>query len=158
MNDIDQIMRDALDGEPEASERERDFMRRAVERLIEGEYLIGRRDSLVVLRDAPATPALPAPRLQLRWADPRTCHYELILSVSKGDIRSDHAPGGLLAVPISITRRWGDREPLEGDRIETPFRDGCHITWDAHATGLPAFVTYGERSRRLEPAPRPEVG
>lgn len=47
-----------------------------------------------------------------------------------------------------------DWTPLESDgTIYTPFRDGCHIAWDAHQLGLPAYVVAIGHIESIEPKP-----
>lgn len=93
---------------------------------------------------------LPAPRLQLRWADDHrgsyrwTCYYEMVIPLRKFDCRNDEQQGAGL-IELSRTSVGGGAE----NRWETndtaalvPFRDGAHIQWDNDAFGgsLPMYV------------------
>ena len=113
-------------------------------------------------RPAPqvATPGLPAPRLQLRWALPTkgerdwsfapgepeadgyrrwVCHYELVLPLHKHDIRCERDDGpdvAELVIPISKTDRGSTRPP-----DDDPYRDGVHAGLDsAHLGNPPIYV------------------
>ncbi len=99
---------------------------------------------------------LPAPRLQLRWAQHTgqhryewECHYELVLPLRGTDIRRDVWKDGEevgeveeLAVPIKEpTLRGSNGTPCtaqDGTRYcDTPYRDGAHARWDAEVLGNP---------------------
>lgn len=105
--------------------------------------------------------ALPAPRLQLRWAPstrrreyPWECHYELVLPLREHDIRREvfDDDGEVVrkvsevVVPMKEpSLRSGDRVPCQeqdGTCIyDAPYRDGAHAQWDAAALGgLPIYV------------------
>jgi hypothetical protein len=105
---------------------------------------------------------LPAPRLQLRWAEADDndqqyqwhCHYELVLPLREHDIRREvYDDEGMqtgevseLVVPLKPpTRRGSNGEPClaqDGSRYcDAPYRDGAHAMWDAAALGgLPVYV------------------
>lgn len=111
---------------------------------------------------ATTKPALPAPRLQLRWAESESndrqyrweCHYELVLPLGTHDIRREvYNDDGVLVeeaaefvVPMKPpTRRGSDVTPCQtqgGARYyDEPYRDGAHAQWDSAALGgLPIFV------------------
>jgi len=103
-------------------------------------------------------PALPAPRLQLRWtkAEPNdrryewACHYELVIPLGEYDIRRESydddgncTKGPREAVipmkPPSL--RGSSQTPCQaqdGTRYyDPPFRDGAHAHWDAAVLGNP---------------------
>jgi hypothetical protein len=173
---VDAIVAIAMADEPDASRRERDAVRRAVEALQDAGFVLEPHSQAVVLRDAGQAMLadLPAPRLQLRWEDDgATCHYELILPLRQHDIRRDQASSGFLAIPMGRTRRTGGsdtlwepswrRDPITGaayqgpHEVRRPFRDGTHITWDAERLGMPAFVVWREHVTQIEPT-TPERG
>lgn len=105
---------------------------------------------------------LPAPRLQLRWAEAEpnelgrqwACHYELVLPLGKHDIRREvyNEDGEMtgkvseLVAPLKPpTLRGSSSTPCEakdGTRYyDAPYRDGAHAQWDAKALGgLPIYV------------------
>lgn len=105
---------------------------------------------------------LPAPRLQLRWAEAEpnergfqwACHYELVLPLGEHDIRREvydeygeqtGEVSELVAALKPPTLRDGGGYPCEaqdGTRyFDPPFRDGAHAQWDAAVLGgLPIYV------------------
>jgi hypothetical protein len=80
-----------------------------------------------------------------------TCYYVMVFAVDKPDGRnlreweSELAP--FAAVLMGETRCRGR---VRSDPLDTPFRDGCHIKWDAKRFGWPAFVSRGSFLRHLE--------
>jgi hypothetical protein len=105
---------------------------------------------------------LPAPRLQLTWQQTKPdsdgyntiCHYHLVLPVGKYDIRNPHEykRDSFLLLDLGGTRSTGlirDRIYPDG-KIDTPFRDGSHIAWDAKKLSLPAYVVCGQSSQLIE--------
>ena len=101
---------------------------------------------------------LPAPRLQLRWAESTDqrwmwmCHYELVVPLGEYDIRAEQeGPRGgkrpslteiVVALKEPSCRLCGvDAVPCtapNGDRYcDTPYRDGAHALWDAAHLGNP---------------------
>lgn len=98
---------------------------------------------------------LPAPRLELRWRRESDgveayCDYNIVFPLHKYDIRKDgyEADGPVLRFRLSWTRTT--QKKLEyGGIIETPYRDGTHILWDAKALGLPAFVVLHDKAQKL---------
>jgi hypothetical protein len=99
--------------------------------------------------------ALPAPRMQLRWARSTNseyqwqCHYELVLPLGVHDVRREADEGKQiteLVVPMKEpTMRNSSATPctaLSGERhCDAPFRDGAHAQWDAKLLGgLPVYV------------------
>lgn len=121
---------------------------------------------------------LPLPRLQLTWEqldkpeDGYTwiCRYELILPLPKFDIRNDGKDGacgegpGYYTAELGGTRTTREGGPNRYGKLDTPFRDGSHITWDSVTLGLPAFVVWNDIYRRLDgqsrqwPPPEQERG
>lgn len=128
-------------------------------------------------RSADLAPALPAPRLQFRWApfegDSRygwACHYELVLPLREHDIRREVWEDGEQAGERSelvlnvggVTKRGGSEAPcldLHGRRcFDTPFRDGVHAGWDSLALGgLPIFVIDIDGTAIPEPSERKQA-
>lgn len=112
--------------------------------------------------DVDVRPVLPAPRIQLRWAEAEqnnrgyewACHYELVLPLSKYDIRREvYDEDGELTGEVSElvaalkppTLRGSSSTPCQardGTRYyDAPFRDGAHAGWDAKVLGgLPVYV------------------
>lgn len=101
---------------------------------------------------------LPAPRLQLRWAESTDarytwmCHYELVLPLDKWDIRGEQeGPRGgrrpnltELVVPIKPPSCRNSSNPnppctgIDGKRYyDAPYRDGAHAIFDAKVLGNP---------------------
>lgn len=112
---------------------------------------------------------LPAPRLQLTWQSTPTdadgydaiCHYHLVLPVDRHDIRNphEHDRDSFLLLELGGTLSTGgnqDRVDPDG-KIDTPFRDGSHIAWDAHRLNLPAYVVCGQSSMPIDARPHPSV-
>ena len=100
---------------------------------------------------------LPKTRLELRWRQiPRdedgytmVCDYELVLELDELDIRGEvyDDDGGLVRrdrekrLTLGGTRTTGNTQRLlRNGEIDTPFRDGSHILWDALKLKIPAFV------------------
>jgi len=89
---------------------------------------------------------LPMPRIELRWDkveddwSKRICEYLFIFPLESYDIRRerenepdvDH-----FTVEIGSTSISGGRHPINGDIIDTPFRDGTHAKLDAKHFGNP---------------------
>jgi hypothetical protein len=100
------------------------------------------------------------PALVLLWkrdhADPHkwTCKYFLSMPRDYCDCRHE---GGCVRTKMGETNcRMGRAEwtPLESDgSIYTPFRDGCHASWDAHQLGLPAYVVALGHVQEIQPKP-----
>lgn len=116
--------------------------------------------------ERPVRPAaeanLPAPRLQLRWAEADDgdkhyqwrCHYELVLPLREHDVRREvYDDDGIQTGEVSElvvalkppTMRASNGEPCrarDGTRYcDAPYRDGAHAGWDAAALGgLPVYV------------------
>ena len=99
---------------------------------------------------------LPAPRLQLRWAQTGgphdwACIYEIVIPVGANDVRN--AGDDVFVRELGRTRMLGG--PIEApDQVDAPFRDGAHARWDAAALGLPAYAMHGARAALLPPAAR----
>jgi len=150
-----------IEAEPDLSRREIDAISRALDALDEADFIVSPRNDAVVTLDAGERADLPTPRLQLRWSSPARCHYELVVMLGGHDIRRDLADGEqrsrYMAIPLGGTRRGGSgRDPLmTNDRgevvVDTPFRDGSHILWDAAQLRLPAYAVWGDRFTKLEP-------
>lgn len=156
-------LKDAMVGEPDATPREIDAVRRALQRLAEADYIVCPQKYALVRREAEENSDLPAPRLQLRWDGTDICHYEMVILLAEHDIRRERDEGTasrLMAVPLGCTRvtrgKTGDDpmrfNPATKDwEVETPYRDGAHIAWDAHQLGLRAFAVWGSRYTELQP-------
>lgn len=104
-------------------------------------------------------PGLPVPRLQLVWlsGEPdaeqmveEVCLYVMVFEVDKADgrnLREWESPlTPFTAVVMGKTKCKGR---VRSDPLDTPFRDGCHIQWDAKRFQWPAFVTRGQMVRHL---------
>lgn len=157
----DSAMSVIVEAEPDLSRRETDAIRRALETLDEADFIVSPRSDAVVRRDVGERADLPTPRLQLRWSSPSQCHYEMVVLLGEYDIRRD-APDGeqrsrYMAIPLGGTRRSGSGlDPLTTNEcgeviVDTPFRDGSHILWDAAQLKLPAYAVWGDRFTKLEP-------
>jgi hypothetical protein len=100
---------------------------------------------------------LPLPRLQLTWEkiEPPEdgynwlCKYEILIPLPKHDIRNERK-WGFYAASIGGTRRGGERPPDSYGKLDTPFRDGAHVRWDALHLGMPAYVVYEDKYRRID--------
>ena len=118
---------------------------------------------------AARAPALPYPRLELRWRNPTkkelveseinaglACDYVLVLHKRHvGDQRCNGPKGGYAARDVEVVmnttmREGGGREPLNGEEVDTPFRDGCHAQWDADVLNIPAYAVYGKRHTKVK--------
>lgn len=93
----------------------------------------------------------PAPRLQLRWVNiddgqyTFECHYELVFSLRKYDIRNPDGIGpGYCVAELGFTRtseRISDHLNSENPSNAVPFRDSVHALYDAKLLGgLPIYV------------------
>ena len=96
---------------------------------------------------------LPLPRLQLTWeqtANPEKwlCKYEMLMPLPKWDIRNERK-WGFYAASLGGTEVGRQGPPDRWGKLDTPFRDGAHVLWDAIHLGMPEFVVYGEKYRRL---------
>lgn len=158
------IVNDALSGEPEYTKRDEDLVARCLEHLRdEKDYIVARRSHAVVIRDGEPE-GLPAPRLQIRWepaftdarsddATPWVAHYELIIPVRPLDCRATDIltkNTGLMCIPLGCTSRTGGGRPVREGVVDTPFRDGIHMNWDAEALNLPKYAICGEVWTRIE--------
>lgn len=154
MSEVTELMHVAMQADPEMTEREKDAVRRAFRALIADNYLMEHKSLACWNRDGAGYEELPVPRLQLRWTDEGTiCHYELILRLQSADIRrkvDDEKRSCLMAIPMGWTRCSPPVEHGPDGQIRTPYRDGCHIKWDAAQLGLPAYVVWRREVRVLE--------
>ncbi len=112
---------------------------------------------------------LPSPRLQIEWERGEDeedtgmpvwlAWYELIMPTVPGDCRTsckarprmDTAvtwhDGANIHVRMGFTRCTGGLPPVNSrGEVDTPFRDGVHIQWDAERLKLPAFAVWGDRA------------
>lgn len=116
---------------------------------------------------------LPLPRLQITWEeipeDKRKGHlgcnwlarYELLLPV-KGQVRDSkskrrpvgksYVVDGVMHVPLGGQRRQSEAPPDKYGEVDTPFRDGCHIKWDAFLLRLPAYAVFGNKATQQLPS------
>lgn len=112
-------------------------------------------------------PALPYPRLELRWRKPTKaeikaghgphlwlCDYMLVLKKKTDlDARSNGPKGAYGALDVEYvletTVRDGGGEPVFGDTVDTPFRDGCRAQWDSRVLNIPAYAVYGKKSTKV---------
>lgn len=100
------------------------------------------------LLDADPSPALPSPRLEIRYA---------ALDEDRYNWQADYClylphllAGKVQVVPIGSTRGSGGGAPRRQElgkhagKFSGPFRDGAHIRHDMVTLGLPAFVIVGD--------------
>jgi len=113
---------------------------------------------------------MPAPRLELVWSktkDPKWnwhCTYNLVMVLTPYDIRHTkrNEYRGVYAekkIKLSTTRVGNQRETMiypEG-RIDTPFRDGAHISWDAAQLKLPCYVVCDGKAQALYSSEKEEL-
>jgi len=96
---------------------------------------------------------LPLPRLQLTWVrvDDYNWYvrYDFLIPVKEHDCRDDDKNGFHLA-RMGGTKVGTEHEPDKRGELDTPFRDGAHAKWDSDRLGIPAFVVYGEKFKRIE--------
>lgn len=91
--------------------------------------------------------AMRRPCLVLLWKQRKghwLCLYRMLIPIS--DCR-----GKLIRVPLGETKvtpgdpEWNPlRGPDDGMLLNTPFRDGAHIRWDARKLSMAAYVIYGK--------------
>lgn len=114
---------------------------------------------------------MPLPRLQLTWEKLDkpvdgynwVCKYEMLMPLTKYDIRNEPNYWGFYAASLGGTRSDREGPPDRWGKLEAPFRDGAHALWDAIHLGMPAFVVYGDKYRRIASPdsqwpPVPETG
>lgn len=115
-------------------------------------------------------PALPYPRLELRWRKPTIdeihnpdigrvdwmCDYLLVLhEANKGDIRCNGPRGGVGKVDVEVLMGSsamsgpGPFNEATGE-VDVPYRNGAHAQWDADALDIPAFATFGPNHTQVE--------
>lgn len=97
--------------------------------------------------------SLKTPCLVLIWKhrkDHWLCLYRMLIPIS--DCR-----GKLIRVPLGETKvtpgdpAWTPcKHADEGMMMNTPFRDGCHIRWDAAKLKMPAFVVFSKLCERVK--------
>lgn len=91
---------------------------------------------------------LPTPRLELvvrgeyPWFSFETV-YQLVYK---------HLLGYSVSIPLGHTKTTGGGQPpvLHDGTIITPFRDGAHIRHDSKHLGLPAYITFGDVTQRID--------
>lgn len=88
---------------------------------------------------------LPLPRLEVRYREPSRnnviCDYGLVIR---------HLLGHIDFIPFSSTRMGcsgNDKDFCK--KLETPFRDGAHITAEMQALKLRGFVVYDDQHREI---------
>jgi len=99
---------------------------------------------------------LDVPRLQITWtkeeaAGPRDRYkalYEMVLYENAiGDIRANNEEGeptnGEVRIKMGETIITGGSGPINQNGLDTPFRDGVHMSRDATLLNLPSYVVYG---------------
>lgn len=97
-------------------------------------------------------PALPFPRLELRWSKVTEhsylCKYRLVISppdkldIRSNDIRKQRYGVHQIEADLGETTVTGGYGPWYGDKIDLPFRDGVHIVRDSKKLNLPMYVTF----------------
>ena len=172
---------DATAAFPKVSALRRSIVNSALQALDEAGYIVVPKHRAVVTRDAGEYPDLPAPRLQLRWEEENAadsdkersgtwlCHYEMVIPLSRLDIRRERDDGTatdedgnikgscFMALPMGLTRIYPMKSPMESDRngeqvLREPFRDSMHASWDSQRLGMPAFVVWREHRKEIEPS------
>lgn len=111
-------------------------------------------------------------RLELTWTPNGegrwTCNYDLVLPLGEVDCRGtfDQKPAkkrpkshrmvwldadNCKRIPLGRTESTGGRATRvwPDGNIDTPFRDGAHMAWDAEKLGLRKFVISGDEIREL---------
>lgn len=98
------------------------------------------------------------------WGDCK-CLYRLVMPLREHDIRRNLGDGRSrrsmrLSLGGTKVSRGNGRSPLDRmtDTIDTPYRDGAHIKWDAALLKLPAFVVCEGRAMAIEPEAQREQG
>lgn len=112
------------------------------------------------------TSDLPFPRLELRWRKATkaeikkssvghvtwACDYMMVIhKAHAGDGRcnkGDRYAARNVEVKLGSTLS-STPHPAEHGVIETPFRDGAHIQWDATALNLPPYVTCERKAQSV---------
>ncbi len=107
---------------------------------------------------------VPATRLELRWeeldAEKWYCHYELIMPANF-DIRSkdgEDGEDGIVRISMGGTEVSGSSPSTYYDQtktINTPFRDGAHITWDMKSLNIRGFIRHGDTINEIVAAIHP---
>jgi hypothetical protein len=94
--------------------------------------------------------------------------YELILPLGEVDCRGTYDHEGRKTRPKSHRHVWLDKDnnrhipmgrtkvgtsnpnyPFNGNKIDLPFRDGAHCSWDNEKLNLPIYYTVGGNSYLL---------
>jgi hypothetical protein len=95
------------------------------------------------------------PRLELTWQKVNEngdwyAAYELVVPVKDGDIRNDgtgHFRAKMGGTKVNTTAK---NFPLdENGQVETPFRDGVHLMWDAGLLGVEAWAIYKDVKTKI---------
>lgn len=118
---------------------------------------------------------LPETRLELRWLQGAfdrdglrynwSCEYHLILALWSLDIRGEVYGEDEETIKREPCKKFSlggcyssrSKSPLNGDHIETPFRDGAHISWDSARLGVPAYVVCDGVALHIPPAAEPPM-
>ena len=73
--------------------------------------------------------------------------YELAMPLITGGSLLRARLGGTIVGPIG--QRSYDYPIYPDGKLDTPFRDGAHLKWDAELLGIDGWVVYGERRQCL---------
>lgn len=78
--------------------------------------------------------------------------YSLRLPLGENDIRREdkRTRDGFLYLEMGSTKVTCSGTPDQYGQVSTPYRDGCHIKWDARILMLPAYAVYGEKVTTLK--------
>jgi hypothetical protein len=108
---------------------------------------------------------VPETRLELRWENQGSpnkwkCYYELIME-GKGvgyDIRVNEGEKDIIRISMGGCDRDGsapDKWYADNKKLDTPFRDGCHILSDMKILHLRGFVRCGDKINEVVAAIHP---
>ena len=125
-------------------------------------------DLLAEIASVHTTVPLPSgPCLVIEWTQITEDRYnwkaDYYLRLPIGnDIRNEceNFREGCLHIPLGETKSDRANDPpirkgiingTEEDIVDTPFRDGCHIKWDAQQLRLPAYAICGNTISSINP-------
>lgn len=109
-----------------------------------------------VIDESGDTGGLPVPRLELRWVE----HNENSLGYQyycRYDLVKCHLTGSVDRIPLGGTSSSRGPDIVKNGKVDTPFRDGAHIRFDAREMGLPAYAIYKDTVTELDPHDHPGV-
>ncbi len=91
---------------------------------------------------------LPVPRLEIRWQKMDDGGYNWHAAYN---LVYRHMLGHITVVPLGSTQTSGSGPRVRDGRVETPMRDGMHITHEMMTLRLPGFAIYEGTVTELEP-------